>query len=145
LGNDPGARIVLIRNRFANAKLILLNANLACETALLAQFQALNELGVALGVVIFQVIEKTATLTDHLQQAALGVMIFLVTFEMQVQLVDVRSEQSHLHFGRASVFLADGKFLDDFGLLVLNFGLSGHCFTYRITSVVVFDFWSILF
>ena len=52
---------------------------------------------VALDVCTLQIIEQTAALRDHLEQAPPRVVILLMDFEMFGELVDPLAEQSYLN------------------------------------------------
>src|SRR6185503_10486072 len=70
-----------------------------------AQAQTIHDLVVALNIRFLQVIEQTASLRDHFQQAAPRVIIFLVCLEVLGQFVDSLAEKRHLHLGRTCVCL----------------------------------------
>ena len=59
--------------------------------------EASHYLVVALDVCTLQIIEQTATLRDHLEQAAPRVIVLLMDFEMFGELVDPLAEQSYLN------------------------------------------------
>src|SRR5262245_43834400 len=71
--------------------------------ALLADPEAIDELPVPVGVVTLQVVEQSAALADHLEQAAPAVVVLQVGLEMPRELVDPVGEQRHLHVGGAGV------------------------------------------
>jgi hypothetical protein len=54
---------------------------------------------VALDVCTLQIIEQTASLRDHLEQAAPRVIILFVDFEVFGKLVNPLAEQSYLNLG----------------------------------------------
>lgn len=62
-----------------------------------AQAQTIDDLVVALNIRFLQVVEQTATLRDHFQQATPRVIIFLMRLEMLGQVVDSLAEKRHLH------------------------------------------------
>ena len=55
--------------------------------------------------VLLQIVQQTAALTNHQQQAATGVVILLVHLQMLVQVVDARGQQRDLHLGGTGVAL----------------------------------------
>jgi hypothetical protein len=70
---------------------------------LATETQALDERLVAITVFVLEITEKTATLIDHLEQAAARVVILLVIREMLGEVFDARGKQRNLDFGRARV------------------------------------------
>ncbi len=65
---------------------------------LATQAQALDQCLVTRGIFLLEIAEQAATLVDHHQQTAAGVMILLVHLEMLGQVVDAGGEQRHLDF-----------------------------------------------
>ena len=59
--------------------------------------KASHYLMVALDVCTLQIIEQTASLRDHLEQAAPRVIVLFMDFEMFGELVDPLAEQSYLN------------------------------------------------
>jgi hypothetical protein len=57
-------------------------------------------------------------------------MILGVTFEVLVKFIDTGGEEGNLDFRAAGVRGSAGKFTNDFSFFVLQFGFSGHYFTY---------------
>jgi hypothetical protein len=68
---------------------------------LLADSKFLDDVFVALCVVLFQIVQQAATLADHHEQTTPGGMVFLVRLEVLVQLTDPLTQDSNLNF-RAS-------------------------------------------
>ena len=64
-----------------------------------SEAQTIHDLVVALNIRSLQVIEQTASLRDHFQQAAPRMIIFLVRLEMLGQFVNSLAEKRHLHLG----------------------------------------------
>ena len=93
---------------------------------LLADAELGNDGTIALDVLLHQVVEKAATLTDHLVQAATGVVVVGVNLEVLGELVDALGENSDLDFGRTGVGLVSAVGLDDGGLLVFEHHSSIH-------------------
>lgn len=58
-----------------------------------------DERSISLYVLSPQIIEETATLSDHHQQPSATVMVVLVLTEMLSQVVDPLREQGYLDFG----------------------------------------------
>jgi len=71
-----------------------------------------DELAIPLNFCPLHIIEEAATPTDHLQQAAAAVMIFLVRLEMFVQVVDAVRKDGHLDAGGTGVGLTHAILLD---------------------------------
>src|SRR3546814_3047294 len=74
-----------------------------------------DEVGVAAFILFAQIVEQTATLVDHHQQAAAAVIVLCVRLEMRGQRVDAVGQDRDLHFRRSGVALVAGMVLDDFG------------------------------
>ena len=64
---------------------------------LLSQTQLSNQGTIALDVGLLEVVQQTATLTNHQQQTATAVVILLVELEVLVQVVDAFGQQSDLN------------------------------------------------
>ena len=88
---------------------------------LLSEFERSNDRSVTLDVFGFEVVQKTAALTDHLQKTAAGVVIVLVHFEVFVEVVDALGEECDLDLGRTRVTLVCGKFRNDLCLVPFAF------------------------
>ena len=58
---------------------------------------------------VVQVIQQTAALADHLQEAAARAMILIVLLQMFRQLIDPLREESDLHIRRTRVLLMHPK------------------------------------
>lgn len=73
---------------------------------------------IALDVVLADVVEKPAALTDHHEQTTASVVVVLVFFEMVVQIRDPGGEDGNLHFRRSGIGFAgavrgdNGGFVD---------------------------------
>jgi hypothetical protein len=70
---------------------------------LLTYAEALDEIGVALGVFALEVIEQPPTLAYQFQQSPAGVMILCVDLEMLGEVVDPLAEERDLNFRRPGV------------------------------------------
>jgi hypothetical protein len=77
----------------------------------------LNDRFVALGIVLFEVVEQAATLADQHEKTAARAMVFLVRFEVLRQLTNSFAQQSDLDFwtarigGMRSVLINEGFLL----------------------------------
>ena len=87
---------------------------------LLTQTQLCDEGAVTLDILLLQVFEQAAALTDHLVQAAAGVVVLLVDLQVFGELVDALGEDSHLDFGRTGVGGVGAVVFDDRGLLIFE-------------------------
>lgn len=58
---------------------------------------------VTLDVLVHEVIEQTAALTDHKKQAVAAVVILLVNLQMLGELIDALGQDGNLHLGRTGV------------------------------------------
>src|SRR3954454_23076125 len=90
------------------------------RAVLLADAQALDQLGVAIAVLALQVVEQTPALANELQQPAARVMIFRVGLEMFGQVVDALAEERDLDLGRSGVLSVGLVAADDVGLAILG-------------------------
>jgi hypothetical protein len=63
---------------------------------LLTYAEALDEIGVTLGILALEVIEQTPTLAHQLQQPPTGVVILCVDLEMLGEIVDALAEERDL-------------------------------------------------
>ena len=75
---------------------------------------------IALDVLLHEVVEQAAALTDHLVQAAAGVVILRVDLEVLGELVDALGENGDLDLGRTGVALMGAVGFDNGSLLVLK-------------------------
>ncbi len=80
---------------------------------LLTDAESRDNGAVSLDVNLDKVVEERSALTDHLEEAASGVMILLVDLEVLGQVVDSLGEKSDLNFGRTCVTLMSRVFLHD--------------------------------
>ena len=86
---------------------------------LLTQAELGDQIAVAVDVLLGQVVEQAAALTDHLVQAAAGVVVLLVFPQVLGQGVDPGGEDSDLDLGRTGVAFVGSIVQDDLGLLFL--------------------------
>ena len=70
---------------------------------LLADSKFLDDVFIALCVVLFQIVEQAATLADHHEQTAPGGMVFLVALEVLRQLSDSLTQYGNLYFRAARI------------------------------------------
>lgn len=70
---------------------------------LMTQFQLLGDRLITGQVGVMQVVEQTAALADHHQQAPTGSVIFFVTLQMLGQMVDALGQERDLHVGGTGV------------------------------------------
>ena len=75
---------------------------------------------IALDVLLHEIIEQAAALTDHLVQAAAGVVVLRVLLEVLGELSDTLGEDSDLDLGGPGVGLVGTVGLDDGGLLIFQ-------------------------
>jgi hypothetical protein len=70
---------------------------------LLSELERLNQCGIALGFSSSQISQKSLTLADHAIEALLGMVIFFMSREMLIELIDLGRKKSDLNFGAAGV------------------------------------------
>ena len=75
---------------------------------------------IALDILLHEVIEKATALTDHLVQAAAGVVVLRVLLEVLGELSDTLGEDSDLNLRRTGVAFVGAVGLDDGRLLVFE-------------------------
>ena len=68
---------------------------------------------IALDIRLLQIRQQVLSLTDHLQQAAAGVMILLMGAQMLGQVADALGQNRNLHLGRTGVALMNGILFDN--------------------------------
>ena len=71
-------------------------------------------------VLLLQVVEHIPALTDHLQQAAAGVVVLLVDLQMLGQVGDTAGEDGNLHLRGTGIALVGGVLEDDLLFLFLT-------------------------
>ena len=81
---------------------------------LLSQAQLLDQSAVGLDVLFLQISQQTSALTNHQQQAAVGVVVVAVQLQVLVEVVDALGQQRDLNLGGAGVALVAGIGVDDF-------------------------------
>ena len=67
---------------------------------LLADAQLCNDCAVTLDILLCEVVEQTAALTDHLVHAQTAVVVVGMDLQVSGQLADALSEDSDLNLGR---------------------------------------------
>ena len=86
----------------------------------LADVQLRNDGTIALDVLLGQVVEQAAALTDHLVHAKTAVVVIGMTLQMLGELKDALGKNGDLDFGRTGVVLVGGVLADDFGLFLFG-------------------------
>ena len=86
----------------------------------LADVQLRNDGTVALDVLLGQVVEQAAALTDHLVHAKTAVVVVGMTLQVLGELADTLGKNGDLDFGRTGVVLVGGVLADDFGLFLFG-------------------------
>jgi hypothetical protein len=81
-------------------------------TELVPEAQFLDDLPVSVDIRTLQVVQETATTSDHLEEPTTTVVVLFVEAEVVRQIVDLLGEQGDLNAGRASVGLVCPIFLD---------------------------------
>jgi len=73
------------------------------QETLTTQAEALDQVTIALDILLFQVIEQAATLIHHAQQTAPRVVITFVGLEMIAKVLDTTGQQCDLDLGRPGI------------------------------------------
>lgn len=84
---------------------------------LFTQTELLNQGAIAIGILTLQVGQQAFTTVDHHDQAAAGVVILGVGFEMAVEFVDTGGQQCDLHFRGTGIVLTACVIRNDSGLV----------------------------
>ena len=87
---------------------------------LLSDSEPLNEIGVAIGILAFQIVEQASALPDQLEEAAARVMVFRVGLEMFGEVVDPFAQERDLHLGGTGVCVVGFIRSDDFRLAIFR-------------------------
>jgi hypothetical protein len=87
------------------------------------QSQVADELTVPRDIGLLQILEETAPLADHLEQAAAAVVILHVSIEVSPKVVDASREEGDLDRGAATIVLVELILLDDVVLVDSHFGV----------------------
>ena len=85
-------------------------------SCLLTDTESCDDRTISLNVDLDEIVEQRTALTDHLEEAAAGVMILLVDLEVLGQVVDSLGEQRDLNLGRTCVTLVSSILLHDSSL-----------------------------
>ena len=85
--------------------------------SLLADAQLVDQSAVTLDVLLLQVVQQTAALADHLEQATTGVVVLGIQLQVSGQVSDALGQDSDLDLGGAGVGLVSTVCLDDGSLL----------------------------
>ena len=80
---------------------------------LLTDTESCNDRTISFNVLLLEVCQKIAAMTDHFEQSAAGMMILLVDLQMLVELVDAVGLNGDLHFGRTGIAFVSGILFDD--------------------------------
>ena len=80
---------------------------------LLTDTESRDDGTVSLDVDLDEIVEQRTALTDHLEEAAAGVMILLVDLEVLCQVVDALGQQRDLNLGRTCIALVSSILLHD--------------------------------
>jgi hypothetical protein len=83
---------------------------------LLAEVEIADERAVTLDVAVLEVVEKTAALTDELQETTAAMVVLLVGLKVFREVGDALGEQSDLDLGGTGVGLATAVSGDNNGL-----------------------------
>ena len=86
----------------------------------LADVQLRNDGTIALDVLLGQVVEQAAALTDHLVHAKTAVVVIGMTLQVLGELADTLGKNGDLDFRRTGVVLMSSILADDFGFLVFG-------------------------
>jgi hypothetical protein len=83
------------------------------KVELLADAKATDYFPITLDILLLQVVQKPATLADHLEQPATGMVVFLMGLEMLLQLLDALAQKSDLDLRGTGVLLMEPVVTDD--------------------------------
>ena len=77
---------------------------MALTVELFTDIELLNQSTVSIDVLGFQIIQETASLTDHLVKTAAGMVILLVVLQMLGEFLNPCGKESYLYFGGTGIF-----------------------------------------
>ena len=80
---------------------------------LLSQTKSRYDCTISLDVHLFEIVEKTSSVTDHHKKTATAVMVVVVLLQMLGKRVDSAGEKGYLYLGRACVAFVRSILLDD--------------------------------
>ena len=83
------------------------------QVLLLANAEFLDYVLITLGIVVLEVVEQAATLTDHHQETAAGGVILLVRLEVFRQLTDPFTKHGDLYLGAAGIVIVRAEPVND--------------------------------
>ena len=87
-------------------------------TSLLADAEFLNDLFVALGIGLSEVVEQTASLADHHEKASPGGMVLLMRLEMLRQFTNTLTQDGDLDLRGTGVVVVSTVLVDQGGLFL---------------------------
>ena len=85
---------------------------------LLAQTQTLDDGAIPVDILLLQIVQQIAAMTDHLEHTAAGVIVLLVHPQMLSQVADALGQYGDLNLRRTGVSLVDGVLLHNGGLFL---------------------------
>jgi hypothetical protein len=88
---------------------------------LFTDIEFLDKRAIFIEILLRQIIEQTAALTNHLQQPAAAVMIFGILLEMRCERIDVFGEDGDLDFRAPRVIRRFAEFRSKLLLLFLGY------------------------
>ena len=78
----------------------------AFANELLTETELFDYCTVSVNILLLEISEKVASVTNHLEKTSSGVVIVLVDLQVSVKIVDSLSENSNLNLGRTCVVCA---------------------------------------
>ena len=87
---------------------------------LLTDTQLGDQSTVTVDVLVCQIVQHLAALTDHHQQTTTGVVVVLVNTQMISQLVDASGQNGNLNLGGTGIALVSSVVQNNLGLLFLQ-------------------------
>src|SRR6516164_4297175 len=87
-------------------------------TRLLADAEFLNDLFVALGVGLSEVVQQAATLADHHEEASAGGMVLLMRLEMLRQFTNTLTQDGDLDLRGTGIVIVSPVLVDQGGLFL---------------------------
>jgi len=93
-------------------------AGIQVRLPLLADAQFLNDLFVAFGVGLSEVVQQAATPADHHKKTAPGGMVLIVRLEMLRQFTNARAQNGNLDFRRTGIRLVSTVLVNQGGFFL---------------------------
>jgi hypothetical protein len=90
------------------------------NVGLFPESETTNKSSVSFDICLSQILEKASSLSYHLEQTSSRMEVFVMLFEVLVQIIDPVSKDSDLHFWGTCIAFFDSVFFDNFLFLFFS-------------------------